>query len=140
MRSFIGYSSLEEWAEDADRNESVYAVLANDPSQPDKIGMRIETINIICSQLDERGNAHYFRRRVGLLQYIGDKSFGPDHKERIEWARQAWEIVREWLEEAGFRVRSGTIAPPSSLKLMEGEIGFLDWDEQAKRFIRARES
>ena len=79
---------------------------------------------------------HYFRCRVGLLEYVGSMPFGNDHEERKRQAEEAWALIREWLQEQGFEVKEGVVAYPRELKLFEGWPGFLKYDKEQKRYVR----
>ena len=136
---FIGYGSLEDWAEAISTHEPVYACPLTEPDKPNAQGMRTDRLVITCSQPDDRGHVHYCRLRVGFLQYIGDTPINQDHEERKQRLDQAWEIVETWLRDRGFTIRRAAVAVPVDLKLMDGWAGFLRWDKETKRFHRSED-
>jgi len=135
---YIGYPTLEAWAQVVRKDEPVYACLVEEPQPPDSHG--IQTVLLVIWVSQHRPSAqevHYFRCRVGVLEYVGSTPFGNDHPERKQRAEGAWGVIRSWLEEQGFSVREGVIAHPKDLKLFEGWPEFLRYDKEQKRYIRS---
>ncbi|GEM_PF-2051322 len=125
--TYIGYPTLEAWARVADRKLPVYAGLVEEPQPPDSHG--IQTVLLVIWVSQHRPSAqevHYFRCRVGLLEYIGKTPFGNDHPERKQRAGQAWGLIRSWLEEQGFSVREGVIAQKEARAQQVPEECFLE--------------
>jgi hypothetical protein len=134
---FIGYARLEEWAEAISILDPVYACLIVD-SEAGPLDIRNDHYFIHCAQ--PRGDTvHYFRTKVALVQRVNDVFLNEDHERRLERARQAWEIVREWLQERGFAVREALVAYPRDLKLLEGEAGFMGYDKERGYFMLANQ-
>jgi len=135
MTVYIGYPTLEAWAQVVRRDGPVYACLVEEP-QPPSYGLQDVLLVVWVAQC--RGQeVHYFRCRVGVLEYVGSTPFGNDHPERKQRAEGAWGLIRSWLEEQGFSVREGVIAHPKELKLFEGWPEFLRYDKEQKRYIRS---
>ncbi len=134
---YIGYPSLEAWARAARREEPVYACLVEEPQPPSKHGLQEMLLVVWVSQpRPATEEIHYFRCRVGLLEYVGSAPFGNDHPERKQRAEEAWALIRDWLKEKGFEVREGVVAYPKGLKLFEGWPEFLKYDEARRRYVR----
>ncbi len=134
--TYIGYPTLEAWARSADRGRPVYASLVEEPQPPDPHGRQAVLLVVWVGQTQLSSlEVHYFRCRVGLLEYIGSTPFGNDHAERKARAEEAWGRIRSWLEEKGFFLREGVIAYPKDLKLFEGWPEFLKYDKEQKRYV-----
>ena len=137
--TYIGYPSLEAWARTATRAFPVYACLVEEPQPPSKHGLQDVLLIVWATQhRPQVREVHYFRCRVGRLEYVGNTPFGNDHEERKRRAEEAWALIRSWLNEQGFEVKEGVIAHPKDLKLFEGWPEFLTYDKEQKRYVRVR--
>ena len=136
--AYIGYPTLEAWARSVERKLPAYACLVEEPQPPDSHGIQAVLLVIWVGQhRPQAQEIHYFRCRVGLLEYLGKSPLGNDYADRKRRAEEAWALIRSWLCEQGFEVREGVIAPPKELKLFEGFPEFLTYDKERKRYVRA---
>ena len=136
--TYIGYPTLEAWAQTATRAFPVYACLVEEPQPPDSHGIQAVLLVIWVGQhRPSTREIHYFRCRVGLLEYLGKSPLGNDYADRKRRAEEAWSLIRSWLCEQGFEVREGVIAHPKDLKLFEGWPEFLTYDKEQKRYVRS---
>lgn len=132
MSHFIGYASIEDWAESIDTSRPVYALPIESPGATNQTGIRRDDLAIVCAQTDGQ-EVHYFRMTTGFITFIADKPFDVDADARRERRDQAWGIVLDWLEER-FTVRLGLVAMPRDLKVLDGWPRFLRWDNNTRRF------
>lgn len=147
--NFIGYASVEQWANFADAFAPVYCLMPTEPGKATSHGMRVDNLVIALAQTDARGDVHYVRLPVGSLTYLltaqGKQPWDSDHAERQARADAAYAIVRAWLNEhftainPRFAAREATVAMPTNLRLLDGWANFLGWDKDAKRFFRQDE-
>ena len=75
--TYIGYPSLEAWARSVVRKLPVYACLVEEPQPPDSHGIQAVLLVIWVGQhRPQEQEIHYFRCRVGLLEYLGKSPLG----------------------------------------------------------------
>ena len=150
---------MEAWARTATRAYPVYACLVEELQPPSKYGLQDVLLIVWAAQhRPQVPEVHYFRCRLGRLEYVGSTPFGNDHEEKLfvttllvllrlsqkaferkRRAEEAWGLIRDWLKEKGFEVREGVVAYPRELKLFEeGWPGFLKYDKEQKRYVRVR--
>ena len=130
---FIGYPTIEQFAAQISVAEPINCMLLTEPGPTTDHGLRTDKLVIVVSQSDDRGDAYYVRLPVGSLSWIGDTAFDSDQPQRRERARQAYAIVRDWLQ-ARFTVREAAIAMPTDYRLLDGWADFLEWNKDAKKF------
>ncbi len=142
---FIGYPTVEQFAQVVQLSEPIYCMLLTEPSETTSHGLRTDRLVIVVSQLDDRGDAHYVRVPVSSLSWVGDTPLDSDQSERRERAKQAYDIVRDWLTAHHFTLREAAIATPASaitagadvpsdFRLLTGSADFLGYDKDAQRF------
>lgn len=144
--NFIGYPTVEGWANHADPFETVNCMLLTEPGKTISHGMRLDDLVIALAQTDAHGNAHYVRLPVGSLTYLltaeGKQPWNSDHAARRARAEQAYRIVLGWLNEfftaqnSRFVVREATVAMPTNFRLLDGWADILGWDKEAQKFYR----
>ena len=98
----IGYLSLEKWSDTVSVLQPVYGCLMSESEMADH-NMRYESAVIQVTQI-KGDDVHYCRIQVATIQWLHDQPFNSDWKQRQKRARQAWEIVNNWLHQRGFNV------------------------------------
>ncbi len=96
--------------------------------------MRTDTLTVLVAQ-PEQNVVHYCRIAVGAVRWLDGQPFDVDHEQRQALAQQAWEIIKEWLNEQGLQIRHGVIDGTPGLKV-EGATGFLEFDNGKQAYIR----
>jgi len=135
---FIGYDTLEAWAEAADLSLPVYATLVESTQSTDRrYGLAWREVQIRVFQVRD-GLAHYVLMTVGGWMTTGGKTLD-EQKEQAQRraAESAWKHVQEWLYTHGFDVHQGTVAVPNNLRLLNGAALFLEYDREKGEYVRA---
>ena len=134
---FIGYDSLEEWAETTDKARPVYALPIQEPGKTDSHGIRSDDLVIVVAQtVPAEAATHYVRLHVTSLEYLNGSPWGDGHGERKGRSNQVWELVQAWLSEQGFTVRQAAVAHPKDLRLLDGWANFIGYDQKQERYYR----
>lgn len=129
---FIGYTSLEGWEQAIDRGQMVYAMLQSERhSQPPGYS-KVRYVIQVMQPGNER--VHYCRVPAGMTEWIGDLcvSEKPWRELREQRAKQAWELVQDWMKARGLQWREATVAIPAELRdgLLDGEAGFMGYSHE----------
>ncbi len=132
MSHFIGYSKLEDLAEIVSILEPVFANLVSESDQGEHLRHERAIVQVAQPQGD---SVHYVRIQVAAMDWMGDQPFNSDHKQRVERAQQAWEVVRTWLKAHGFIVREATVAYPHNYKMLQGKADFLGYEKERGYFL-----
>ncbi len=133
--TFIGFATLEDWLNVADPTLPTY-LLPIVERGVEQGGLRIDTLVVICQQLNERGHVHYCRLRAADLTRCFGDPFDTDWRDReAAWRSLAVEVTAE-LCSRNLTLLSATIAPPRSLRLLEGRSDRIRFDAVTRRFTR----
>lgn len=133
---FIGYPTLEKWAESVQKTEPVYAMLLTEPGNPTQQGYRVDDLTIVCVQPDAHNWAHYCRILVGQVSYVADQPFGSKHTWIMDQTEIAWALVKDWLWEQAFDVREAALAVPVDYRFLNGRAAFLEYAKETGFFRR----
>lgn len=126
---YIGYPTLEGWAQAVQKDEPVYAMLLTEPGKTTQNGYRVDDLTIVCAQPDAHNRAHYCRLLVGQVAYVADQPFGDKHDQSMDWAETAWDLVKDWLWEQNFDVREAALAVPVDYRFLNGRAAFLAYNK-----------
>lgn len=114
---FIGFASLETWLKAIDIFQPVYAIMATEYGQPGRYDIRTDQFVITVAQPD--GDVvHYVRLVAAQIQYQNGEPITNDRKKRMADAEQTWQRVCDWLTDHNLVVKSGLIAAPENLNLL----------------------
>ena len=136
---FLGFATLEEWAQAVDRKRPVLAMPLVHPG-PNSGGMQVDELRVVCQQVTDSGTVLYCRLRAASLTRFNGQPFDSDWKEREEAWDSLWEAVEAYLKEQGFTLRRATVAHPKDHVFLEGKAGFIRFDKEAKRYRRVNTS
>ncbi len=132
---FLGYGSLQDWANVTDVREPVYAVLYTESQQGQFT--RIERDYVFFSQ--PHGNEmHYCRIPVALTEWIASECVSKNGTLSQMHGVKAWNMLREWLVESGFKVRNAIPAIPRDYIFTDGGADFLHRDPVEGYFIQEK--
>lgn len=134
---FIGFSSFEGWLSAIDRQRPVNAICLVDAHLANGHGLYAVEHLVEVSQVTEHGDVYFARTAV-------DRYDSPDgvaplfHEERhADRAPSGWALTQAWLAEQGLQVRQAAVSTPRDLKMLEGSAGFMRFDKDTQRWIRA---
>lgn len=134
---FLGYGSLQNWANIVDARKPVYAMLHIESRQGNFT--RVEREYVIFCQ--PHGNEmHYCRMPVSLTEWMHDQCMTPDGNVLRERSKQIWAALRQWLEDAGFQVRDAIPAFPKDYIFIEGVAEDLQHTAERGYFIESYSS
>ena len=131
MPYFVGHTGLEGWDKAIDPDYQVYAAMLVESHQGQFSRIARHVITLAQPVDDE---VHYCRIVVGSTEWIGDTCVNqkPDGKVREARAKQAWELVKDWLKERKLQWHEAAVAVPVELRdgLLDGDAGFLEYDKE----------
>lgn len=132
---FLGYADLSDWAKAAHPLQPVYAMLTTLPRSTSLAGVHIESYYAQVQQLGTDGTIHYWRAFLGSQDYAHGKSLQLDPPTPKQAACQAWEIVIEWLDQAGYETLiAAEFAAPHHYRWLDGGADFLAYDRETRRY------
>lgn len=134
---FIGFSTLEGWAEAIDPTRPVLAMPLVDPG-PNSGGIQTDELSVVCQQVaaDGSGAVLYCRLRAASLARCFGEPFDPDWQERDAAWKSLWSAVEALLRERGLVLQRATVAHPRTLTLLQGRAETIRFDRQTRRYQR----
>lgn len=138
MPYFIGYTTLEGWLKAIATEFQVYAMLQME-TVPAHLCTRRKYVICLAQPVDDE--VHYFRKVVGVTEWVGDHCVNekPSREVREERAEQAWALVQWWLMAHKLQWHEAAVAVPVDVRdgLLDGEAGFLGYDPEKGYYRRA---
>jgi len=137
--TFIGFATLEGWADAVDPARPVLALPLVEPG-PNTGGMQTDELLVVCQQVSSAGDnaVLYCHLRAASLTRCHGEPFDPDWQERKAAWKSLWTLVHAYLaQERGFLVQQATVACPRNLLFLRGRAGFVRFDNDAKRYRRS---
>ena len=138
---YIGYGDLETMlASQAGYNRPVYLMLSEIPGKPDpRYGVGLNEFTLMIQDLAPQG-VRYCRIHLGNTQTIGGQPADEtEHRAVWERAREAYQIVRDYLVEERFAVEEATIAMPENYRYLNCHAAFLWYDREAGHYAYRRQ-
>jgi len=133
---FIGYETLETWAQAADPALPVYAMLVETTGPTGNYGLAWREVQARVFQVRD-GQAHYCLITVAGWQTIHGKALDAEKRQQQDRAaRSAWRHIAAWLREQGYHVTQATVAVPKDLRLLNGAAAFLTYDQEQGVYTR----
>jgi hypothetical protein len=138
---FVGYGSIEKLIEQGKPNLKaaiyVQAMRRNNVgANPHGVGSTRAWISVAYI---EAGVCHYADVVYGRYQTIYGEPLGAEDAAEQTRRRglQALHLTKAWLAHSGYRnVREATIATPKDLVMIDGDFGFIVWDDQVNSYRR----
>lgn len=126
---FIGYTSLEDLEKELSLPDPVCVCLFSEGS-----GNGLTSIESIYIQVAQAANenceVHYVRILVAEVQRLGGEIV-PDHAVRYDHARQARQVIEDWLRSRGpYKVRDAAIAHPREVQFLVGTAECLAYNKE----------
>lgn len=141
----FGYGSLEDFVAAVDQGPdldgrpiapTLNCLFIDDPGRPNKIGISTndQVVMVSATQGEE---LHYCRIKVGIEQLLNGSHWGPreEVQQRAEQAKQAYEMIQDWLKAKGYRLRPALIAMPRDFQYLDGWPNFLGWNQATKTYF-----
>lgn len=139
-RFFVGYGDVDGLLTHARRLQPIFVNAVGQHVSGGQYALGLQRCWLAIAFL-EGDVCHYCRVPYACYQTHCGRPFG--HLEELKAQRvrdtSAWlvRVCRHYLEEKGFQdVREAHVAVPRDLSLLDGEFGFLVWDEQLRRWRR----
>ena len=133
--AFIGYADLTNLCVLMTRTRPLYTMLITEVA-PGPHQIHTEKMAIRCSQIDLEGHIHYCHIPVASVRYMGPTSLIDNPEQRRTWAKQAWDIVTNWLWEQDFDIREAVVAMPREYRFLDGRAPFLAFDKETGFYRR----
>jgi hypothetical protein len=138
---WIGYVTVEGFAEYGDKDAVVYLCLNGVEGKPNSFSLSEQSIYLDVSQIDDGGNGvHYCRILSARTTLMGGEP--PDKEEHLaRWnaGRTLETLVKNYLTERGYTVVAGLIANPEGLRLLSGSASFASFDSVIKQYVLREE-
>ena len=123
---FIGYPTLEAWAEQVGPSRTVNAMPVEQLEPIGHGAIRKRTMAYFSFTAD--AECHYCRIHLGTTDWIGGTCLNDDQARRDEITSKGWELLEKWcLVHFGHRRREAAVSIPANLagSLLEGRAEFM---------------
>ena len=138
-QTFIGFASLEAWAEAIDPQRPVLAMPLIQ-SGIEKGGLRVDELLVVCQQVREEGSVLYCRLRAASLTRCYGEPFDPDWREREAAWNSLADAVESHLTQRGFTLQRATVAWPRDHVFLEGRADSIRFDRETQRYRRSAQA
>lgn len=130
---FIGYATLEDLLRDLLLSRIVYVFPSANPADAGHGITRYTHYVEVAQRWDDE--IAYWRMPVCRTEYVAGTPLRDDAPRREAAAHAAYEIVRRWLKQRGFDVRTAVFAHARDLVLLDGHTGTMRYDQEAHTWV-----
>lgn len=139
---FVGFGTMEDWAAAIDQGQPVNAESVTETTAANKRYNLTRCTQLLLVSQVCGAEVLYCRKLTGAFLSAdgGLHPMGDDLKKIIDRERSAWDVLVGWLEEQGLVYRRAMVALPTKMKLLDGNAGFLAYDQARDIWIRSADA
>jgi len=130
---FVGFGTAQAWLSSIDPERPVNMGCPR-RVEIGKMGIGLVTTELVLSQFKD-GEVLYLLRVVDRYQSFDGEAVDRDDEKHSRRQESALEAARAWAKPLGLQLREAVVNVPKDIRLMEGEMEFLQFDKSLDKYI-----